>query len=286
MKQVTKAKIFLFILIILGLIMTRVNAASVSIKAEPDTTAILTNNIAYVNLSLTDFSDIEESDTMAVSGSIDYDKTIFKNVEMEALNGWVCEFNNENGKFVADTGSASENQIIARFKLTIEDNVSVFNTQVKFNNISITNNDNLDVNNLKLTVNIRTSSDSQDNNDDQQNTSNDNNQQTPSEDTSTDEPAEVPDNNNDNNNDEINQSENNNEDKNEQETPNKPQNTNETTTDGVKEPEANSIGQVGDLTVAKDPIPQTGVSYIVLGVIALVVVVGTIAFLRYKNMYN
>ena len=286
MKQVTKAKIFLFILIILGLIMTRVNAASVSIKAEPDTTAILTNNIAYVNLSLTDFSDIEESDTMAVSGSIDYDKTIFKNVEMEALNGWVCEFNNENGKFVADTGSASENQIIARFKLTIEDNVSVFNTQVKFNNISITNNDNLDVNNLKLTVNIRTSSDSQDNNDDQQNTSNDNNQQTPGEDTSTDEPAEVPDNNNDNNNDEINQSENNNEDKNEQETPNKPQNTNETTTDGVKEPEANSIGQVGDLTVAKDPIPQTGVSYIVLGVIALVVVVGTIAFLRYKNMYN
>ena len=273
MKQVTKAKIFLFILAILGLIMTRVNAASVSIKAEPDTTSILTNNIAYVNLSLTDFADIEESDTMAVSGSIDYDKTIFKNVEMEALNGWVCEFNNENGKFVADTGSASENQIIARFKLTIEDNASIFNTQIKFNNISITNNDNLDINNLNLTVNIRTSSDSQDNNDDQQNTGNDNNQQTPTEDT----PTEDQDNNNDANKDENN---------NEQETPNKPQNTNETTTDGVKEPEANSIGQVGDLTVAKDPIPQTGVSYIVLGVIALVVVVGTIAFLRYKNMYN
>lgn len=281
MKQVTKAKIFLFILAILGLIMTRVNAASVSIKAEPDTTSILTNNIAYVNLSLTDFADIEESDTMAVSGSIDYDKTIFKNVEMEALNGWVCEFNNENGKFVADTGSASENQIIARFKLTIEDNASIFNTQIKFNNISITNNDNLDINNLNLTVNIRTSSDSQDNNDDQQNTGNDNNQQTPTEDTPTDEPTNDPTEDQDNNND-ANKDNN----KNEQETPNKPQNTNETTTDGVKEPEANSIGQVGDLTVAKDPIPQTGVSYIVLGVIALVVVVGTIAFLRYKNMYN
>ena len=159
---------------------------------------------------------------------------------------------------------------------------TTFNTNITINSLDITNTDgmseeepNIDISNMSLTARATVSSTGEGSDEEEPDI------ETPSEDSSTDEPANDPTEDQDNNND-ANKDENNNE----QETPNKPQNTNETTTDGVKEPEANSIGQVGDLTVAKDPIPQTCVSYIVLGVIALVVVVGTIAFLRYKNMYN
>lgn len=282
MKVLTKVKFILIFIIIMCLTFYKVNAASLSVKAESNTSEILTNKVVYVDLSLTNFVDIDTSDDMAMSGSIEYDDSIFENVEMETVEGWSNEFNVESGKFVTDASSTTENQTVARFKLTIEENISTLDTQIHFYDVSITNNNNLDISNLDLTVNIRVSN----NNQQDSNEENNNEQQPTDEDPSTEDPTEDPNENTDNGQGGNNQENPNDQENNENENQNQQENNNETTTDGVKEPEANSIGQVGDLTVAKDPIPQTGVSYIVLGVIALVVVVGTIAFLRYKNMYN
>lgn len=263
MKQQTKVKLFLIIIIIIGLVTSNVRAASVSIKAETDTTDVLSNKIVYINLSLTNFIKIDENDDMAISGNIEYDNQIFKKVEIESINGWTSEFNEDSGKFVADTSTTIENQIITRFKLTIADNISTFNTQIKFNNISITNNDDLDLNNLNLTINVTASNvDQDDNGNQQESTVDNNNQQNQEEKPSTDD-------SNDNSSEEdnnINDEENNNE------------------IEISEEKEANNIEQVGDLTVAKEPIPQTGFSFMVLGIIAFVILIGVISLRKYKKI--
>ena len=278
MKVLTKVKFILSFIVIMGLIFNKVNAASVSVKAESNTSEILTNKVVYINLSLTNFVDIDTSDDMAMSGSIEYDNSIFENVEMEAVEGWTNEFNSESGKFVIDTSSTTENQTVARFKLTVAENISTLDTQIHFYDISITNNNNLNISNLDLTVNIRVSNNNQDDNQQDTNEENNNEQQP-----STEDPNEDPNGNTDNGQGGNNQENPNDQENNENGNQNQQENNNETTTDGVKEPEANSIGQVGDLTVAKDPIPQTGVSYIALGIIALVIIIGLIAFWRYKK---
>ena len=261
---------------------------SLTVSFVPDVSKAISDKEVSVTLSFIDFNNVDANLPMAAQANLQYDSSVFSGATIEGLNGWSATLNSENKILIESSLSSNPTEgAVAIVKLTIKDNVTTFNTNITINSLDITNTDgmsdeesNIDISNMSLTARATVSSTGEGSDEEEPDI------ETPSEDTSTDEPAEVPDNNNDNNNDEINQSENNNEDNNEQETPNEPQNTNETTTDGVKEPEANSIGQVGDLTVAKDPIPQTGVSYIVLGVIALVVVVGTIAFLRYKNMYN
>lgn len=252
---------------------------SLTVSFVPDVSKAISDKEVSVTLSFIDFNNVDTSLPMAAQANLQYDSTVFSGATIEGLNGWSATLNSENKILIESSLSSNPTEgAVAIVKLAIKDNVTTFNTNITINSLDITNTDgmsdeepNIDISNMSLTARATVSSTGEGSNEEESDT------ETPTEDTPTDEPTEDQGNNNDANKDENN---------NEQETPNKPQNTNETTTDGVKEPEANSIGQVGDLTVAKDPIPQTGVSYIVLGVIALVVVVGTIAFLRYKNMYN
>ena len=76
MKVLTKVKFILIFIIIMCLTFYKVNAASLSVKAESNTSEILTNKVVYVDLSLTNFVDIDTSDDMAMSGSIEYDDSI------------------------------------------------------------------------------------------------------------------------------------------------------------------------------------------------------------------
>ena len=277
MRKITKVKFLLIIFLIIGLALSKVCAASISIKAEPDTSEVISNKVVYIDLSLTNFVDIDTSDDMAISGTVEYDKSIFKTVEEEAQNGWVIEYNQENGKFVVDAGSTQENQVITRFKFTIADNVTISNTQIKFTNVVVTNNDDLNFDNLSLTVNIGSSTGNQGDSDTntgeddtpqtpEQNPSDDNNNQGSTETPDAEDPSDDNQNNDQNNNqDEENPNDNNSE------------------ADDDQSAGANEIEKVEDLTVAKDPIPQTGTNYIAIAIIALVVLIGIIAFIRYKK---
>lgn len=280
-------KFIVSIIIIVALIALSTSSfaatGSLTVSFVPDVSKAISDKEVSVTLSFTDFNNVDTSLPMAAQANLQYDSSVFSGATIEGLNGWSATLNSENKILIESSLSSNPTEgAVAIVKLTIKDNVTTFNTNITINSLDITNTDgmseeetNIDISNMSLTARATVSSTGEGSDEEEPDI------ETPSEDSSTDEPANDPTEDQDNNND-ANKDENNNE----QETPNKPRNTNETTTDGVKEPEANSIGQVGDLTVAKDPIPQTGVSYIVLGVIALVVVVGTIAFLRYKNMYN
>lgn len=256
---------------------------SLTVSFVPDVSKAISDKEVSVTLSFTDFNNVDTSLPMAAQANLQYDSSVFSGATIEGLNGWSATLNSENKILIESSLSSNPTEgAVAIVKLTIKDNVTTFNTNITINSLDITNTDgmsdeepNIDISNMSLTARATVNSTGEGSDEEEPDI------ETPTEDPSTDEPTNEPTEDQGNNND-SNKDENNNE----QETPNEPQNTNETTTDGVKEPEANSIGQVGDLTVAKDPIPQTGVSYIVLGVIALVVVVGTIAFLRYKNIYN
>ncbi len=256
---------------------------SLTVSFVPDVSKAISDKEVSVTLSFIDFNNVDTSLPMAAQANLQYDSSVFSGATIEGLNGWSATLNSENRILIESSLSSNPTEgAVAIVKLTIKDNVTTFNTNITINSLDITNTDgmsdeepNIDISNMSLTARATVNSTGEGSDEEEPDI------ETPTEDPSTDEPTNEPTEDQGNNND-SNKDENNNE----QETPNEPQNTNETTTDGVKEPEANSIGQVGDLTVAKDPIPQTGVSYIVLGVIALVVVVGTIAFLRYKNIYN
>lgn len=290
MKKVNlKFIISTIILLLLVALTTNVFAAtgSLTVSFVPDVSNAIRTKEVSVTLSLSNFNNVDTSLPMAATGNLEYDDSIFSNVTIEGLNGWSATLSQENKILLeSPTSSNITEGGIALITLTINGNVTTFGTDITINSLGLTNDDgmgegepNIDISNMSLTARASVNSSNEDIDNDN------NNPDTPSEDPSTEDPNEDPNGNTDNgqggNNQENPNDQENNE--NEDENENQQENNNETTTDGVKKPEANSIGQVGDLTVAKDPIPQTGVSYIALGIIALVIIIGLIAFWRYKK---
>lgn len=288
MKKVNlKFIISTIILLLLVALTTNVFAAtgSLTVRFVPDVSNAIRTKEVSVTLSLSNFNNVDTSLPVAATGYLEYDDSIFSNVTIEGLNGWSATLSQENKILLeSPTSSNITEGGIALITLTINDNVTTFSTDITINSLGLTNDDgmgegepNIDISNMSLTAKASVNSSNEDIDNDN------NNPETPSEDPSTEDPNEDPNGNTDNGQGGNNQENPNDQENNENGNQNQQENNNETTTDGVKEPEANSIGQVGDLTVAKDPIPQTGVSYIALGIIALVIIIGLIAFWRYKK---
>lgn len=289
MKSVNFKFIVSLIVVVLVITLTSlVKAAngSLTVRITPDASKAITDKEVYVTLSLTDFNNVETTWPMAGQGTLEYDKTIFKEVSIEGLNGWSASIN-QSGVILLDTASVTEGDEIARITLTINDSATSFNTEIKVNSFNLTNgddgegNENVNVENMNLTARVTINDQS----------GNDNNTETPG--TGTEEPddnenqgtTEPPtDNENTNDNSNNNNNENNN---NENETNNdKNESNNNENEDNNNKNENNTIEKVDDLTVAKDPIPQTGVSYVIFGVLTLITVVGIIAFIKYKKFYD
>ena len=253
---------------------------SLTVKITPDASKAITDQKVYVTLSLKDFNNVETTWPMAAEGKLEYDKTIFRNVSIEGLNGWSASIN-ESGKFLLDVSSVKDNTDIAKITLTIKDNKASFSTDIKVNSFALTNgtdsedNENVNIENMNLTakVTVKVNNNEEDNTqkpgEDEDKTENDGNNNNVN-----NEPTEDEDNKQDENVN-SNQSNNQNDDKNNNEQ------------SGTKnEIKGNTIEKVDDLTVAKDPIPQTGVNYTIVGVIAIIIIVSIIAFIRYKKFYD
>ena len=288
MKKVNLKFIVSLIILLLVISLTSITKAangSLTVRITPDASKAITDKEVYVTLSLTDFNNVETTWSMAGQGTLEYDETIFEKVSIEGLNGWSASMN-QSGVILLDTASVTDGDEIAKITLTIKDSATTFSTEINVNSFNLTNgddgegNENVNVENMNLTARVTVNDQS----------GSDDNTETPG--TGTENPGDnenpvttEPPTDNENNptDDSQNNNQGNNNENNNQENNNN-SNNNGNSDDGKEEP--NTIEKVEDLTVAKDKLPQTGTSYIIFGVIALVLMIGIIAFIRYKKFYD
>ena len=247
---------------------------SLTVRWVPDVSNAIEGKEVKVTLSITDFSNVDTSLPLIGSATLQYDTSIFSSIKVEGKNSWAATQGGENTLLLESPMSGTINEgEIATITLTINSNVTTFDTEIKLNSFELTNDDgmeeeeaNIDISNMNLTATARVNFGSDNEADNPQNPSDDNNNQGSTETPDAEDPSDDNQNNDQNNNqDEENPNDNNSE------------------ADDDQNAGANEIEKVEDLTVAKDPIPQTGVSYIALGIIALVIIIGLIAFWRYKK---
>ena len=288
MKKVNLKFIVSLIILLLVISLTSITKAangSLTVRITPDASKAITDKEVYVTLSLTDFNNVETTWPMAGQGTLEYDETIFEEVSIEGLNGWSASIN-PSGVILLDTASVTDGDEIAKITLTIKDSATTFSTEINVNSFNLTNGDdgegnkNVNVENMNLTARVTVNDQS----------GSDDNTETPG--TGTENPGDnenpgttEPPTDNENNptDDSQNNNQGNNNENNNQENNNN-SNNNGNSDDGKEEP--NTIEKVEDLTVAKDKLPQTGTSYVIFGVIALVLMIGIIAFIRYKKFYD
>ena len=267
------------ILMLIISIASAVKAAngSLTVKITPDASKAITDQKVYVTLSLKDFNNVETTWPMAAEGNLEYDKTIFSNVSIEGLNGWSASIN-QSGKILLDTASVKDNTDIAKITLTIKDSKASFTTDIKVTSFSLTNgtdsedNENVNIENMNLTAKVTVTINSSDEEDDTEKPVEDEDK-TEDDDSENKDDTDKPTDEDNKQDENVNNNQNNSENNNEQ--------------SGIKnETKGNTIEKVEDLSVAKDPIPQTGVNYTIVGVISIIIIVAIIAFIRYKKFYD
>ena len=273
-----KLKLITVLLIMVLMLMTSVEVfgatGSLTVRWVPDVSNAIEGKEVKVTLSITDFSNVDTSLPLIGSATLQYDTSIFSSIKVEGKNSWAATQGGENTLLLESPMSGTINEgEIATITLTINSNVTTFDTEIKLNSFELTNDDgmeeeeaNIDISNMNLTATARVNSGSDNEADNPQNPSDDNNNQGSTETPDAEDPSDGNQNNDQNNNqDEENPNDNNSE------------------ADDDQSAGANEIEKVEDLTVAKDSIPQTGTNYIAIAIIALVVLIGIIAFIRYKK---
>lgn len=273
-----KLKLITVLLIMVLMLITSVEVfgatGSLTVRWVPDVSNAIESKEVKVTLSITDFSNVDTSLPLIGSATLQYDTSIFSSIKVEGKNSWAATQGGENTLLLESPMSGTINEgEIATITLTINSNVTTFDTEIKLNSFELTNDDgmeeeeaNIDISNMNLTATARVNSGSDNEADNPQNPSDDNSNQGSTETPDAEDPSDGNQNNDQNNNqDEENPNDNNSE------------------ADDDQNAGANEIEKVEDLTVAKDPIPQTGTNYIAIAIIALVVLIGIIAFIRYKK---
>ena len=275
-----KLKLITVLLIMSLILMTSTvvfgTTGSLTVRWVPDVSNAIEGKEVKVTLSITNFNNVDTNLPIEGSAILEYDSSIFSSIKVEGKNSWDATQGASNTLLFSSpmSGGIKEGDI-ATITLTINSNVTTFDTEIKLNSFELTNDDgmgleepNIDITNMNLTAKAKVNSGS----DNQEGTT-----QQPEEDNSgsTENPdTENPSDNNQDSN--QNNDQNNNQD---EENPN----DNNSEADDDQSAGANEIEKVEDLTVAKDPIPQTGTNYIAIAIIALVVLIGIIAFIRYKK---
>ena len=292
MKKLIRKIILLIIICMIVIFMSgKVNAAEenkLKIKIDTDASEAMETKRIYAYISLIEFNNVELNEPMAIGGTLNYDENIFESVEFEGLNNWNAEYNPESKKILLDSSKIKENDNILKITFNIKDVSKSFVTDIKLTDIELSNNVDVDMTGLNLnarvSVTINDENDNSqepnnpedDNNQDENAGNNDNNNESDNEQNSS-EDVNNDNNENDNNNGENNQ--NNNQNGNVNNNNNNNQNGEQ---NNNKEPD--KIEKVEDLTTSKDPLPQTGVNYTIVGVIISVFILGVLAFIGFKRL--
>lgn len=275
-----KRIIFLNLLIILLLFFKVSYASSAKVEILIDTSSIPSEKKVNLELKLSNLEDIDVSKPIAVSGYIDYDKTLFSDIEMEkSINGWNGQLSKVTYKFVADGSSMPKDGIIAKFTLTVSNDIKVIDkSTIKLNSITIAafteTGEGIKLDNLNLTAFISM------NNEESNSNINDGSNSDTGQANKNEVNSDIINANNQTNNDTIGNS---NSDESDEES-NKQNNDQSVNQNEVFN---ESLNFVEDLTITKDEkLPQTGVKYTFIIFIFIFLIVSIIIFIKYKKFYD
>ena len=281
-KKLTAIITFCIVILTTSGIVNAAGTGSLTIKITPDASKAIEDKKVYVYLSLTNFENVETSEPMALTGVLNYDKNIFENATFEGLNNWIAGFNPENGNITLDTSSITENANIARITLDVKDVSKSFTTDIKVNDITLTNGENVDMQNMNLNARVSITVGQEQENPDDNNQNNNNNQD--EEDNSNTNGNEENNNQQENNQNDNNYENNNQENNDNQDLNNNNNNNNGNNQNNNNNQETDKIEKVEDLTTSKDPLPQTGVNYTIVGIIISVFILGVISLIGFKRL--
>lgn len=261
------------------------NTASVTLNLATDSSEQKTNNILKVNISFSDFSNVDTTSPIGMSAMLSYDTSIFSNVTISGKNGYSASI--ANGKIVIDGNSATEGSTIAEIDLSIKSGITAnTKTDIKLTSIEIANSDDLEMSiaELKTTATIQKNTESTSDN----NTKNETTKNTTTKENTTNTTNETK---NDTTNDTG---------KNgvlyRNEITNKTTDTTTNVTNDTKnqntsnsdenDEKVSKIEPVKDTTTSTKVIPQTGQTPVIILAIVSLIIVGVVTFIRYKKFYD
>ena len=176
-----KIKIILSILILNICICTCVNATSFNLVSDKEKIEVSAGDTAEFNISLEDI-DMNSKGINVVEGYIKYDEEIIEKLEIINQNGWKMTYNNDKnsnlyGKFLSlkDSDGTVKNEIIAKIKVKIKDNISKESGEIKIQEITSNDGENL-VNIGDKVINLIVRGPKQEDNKTNENLDNDNKQ--------------------------------------------------------------------------------------------------------------
>ena len=278
-----KKLIFANILIILFLTFTVSYASSAKAEILVDTSGIISNKQVNLELKLSNLDGIDTSKPIAVSGFIDYDKTIFSDIEIQgSANGMNVQLTKTTYEFLADGNSIPSDGIIAKFTILVSDNIKVIdNSPIKINSITIAafneEGEGVKLDDLNLTAYVSLNNGESDSNEENNSNAGQDNKNETNNDISNE-------NNNTTNND---QTGNNGDNSHGGENNGQSEETNNNQNINKNEVSNNNLNFVEDLTTTKDEkLPQTGVKNTLIIFIALILIVSIMIFIKYKKFYD
>ena len=159
--------ILLLCLMFIQLLANSVRAASINMQLLPNKEQIEIDDetTIEIQLSLTEFDNIQENIVLGCYAEIEYDKELLNFNSIEGQNGWNVEFNERTKKLVLDVDSAKANTVIAKIIFNINTNEisKNENTTIALKNLVLTDG-NFKINSeLKTQVEILASKRNQDN---------------------------------------------------------------------------------------------------------------------------
>lgn len=150
--------IIIFITIILA-ILVGVNSYAADVNIELNltgpTTIVQDDKTITLTLSLGNFTGIADNCVLGYEAKLEYDKNIFESVTVNGLNGWTSNYSDSTKILIGDVSSAKGNTKITEIVLTLKEGVQPTTTDIKLNNIIVTNDENDFEYNKTVTVTIQ-----------------------------------------------------------------------------------------------------------------------------------
>lgn len=143
------------ILVILGGINSYAIDANIELNLTGPTTIEQETKTVTLTLALGNFTEITDNCVLGYEATLEYDKNIFEGVTVKGLNGWTSNYSDSTGIIIGDIASAKANTKITEIVFTLKEGVQPTTTDIKLNNIILTNDENDFEYNKKVTVTIQ-----------------------------------------------------------------------------------------------------------------------------------
>lgn len=145
------------IIVLLGGLNTYADSESANIEVNftGPTTLKQNDKTLTLTLALGNFTGISDDNVLGYEATLDYKEDIFASVTVKGLNGWNADYKDSTKIIIGDTASAKANTQITEIVFTLKEGVQPTTTEIKLNNILLTNDEHDFKYDKKLTVAIQ-----------------------------------------------------------------------------------------------------------------------------------